>query len=130
MKTSTVERIIRNYSEGKITRIGSYKYYVNAFQIIWNGKAEPFAMLIRKHKDADAMKPWDNLEQVKLYSVLYRKSYSECWQYSELTFLSEESAQEYIVERKLAGSDMQYDVFEENIDDLMYFIEEGGSLLE
>ena len=130
MRTSTVERIIRNYNDGKVTKIGNYKYYVNVFPIQWNGKAEPFAMLIRKHKDADSMKPWDNLGTVNLYSVLFRKSYSECWQYSELTFLNEESANEYIAERKKAGSDMQYDVFEEDIDDLMYFLEEGGSLLE
>jgi hypothetical protein len=130
MKTKTIEKIIKNYREGKITKIGNYKYYVNAFPIQWNGKAEPFAMLIRKHKDADSMKPWDNLGQIKLYSVLFRGHYAECWQYSELTFLSEESANEYISERKLAGSDNVYDIFEEDVNDLMYFIEEGGSLLE
>lgn len=130
MKTSTVERIIRNYNDGKVTRIGNYKYYLDVFPIQWNGKTEPFAMLIRKHKDADSMKAWDNLGTVKLYSVLFRGSYTECWQYSELTFLSEESAQEYIDERKLAGSSNVYDIFEENVDDLMYFLEEGGKLVK
>ncbi len=130
MKTKTIEKIIRNYREGKFTKIGNYKYYLNVFPIKWNGETESYATLIRKHKDADSMKPWDNLEQVKLYSVLYRKSYSECWQYSELTFMSEESANEYIAKRKADGSDNLYDVFEEDIDDLMYFLEEGGTLSE
>ena len=130
MKTSTVERIIRNYNEGKVTRIGNYKYDLDVFPIKWNGVHGSYATLIRKHKDADSMKPWDNLGTVNLYSVLFRKSYSECWQYSELTFLSEESANEYISERKLAGSDNVYDIFEEDVNDLMYFIEEGGSLVE
>ena len=130
MKTSTIEKIIKNYREGKITKIGNYKYYLNIFPIKWNGETEEYATLIRKHKDADSMKPWDNLKQIKLYSVLFRKSYSECWQYSELTFLSEESANKYIAKRKAEWSWMQYDVFEEDIDDLMYFLEEGGTLLE
>ena len=130
MKTSTVERIIRNYNEGKVTKIGNYKYYVNVFPIQWNGKTESYATLIRKHKDADSMKPWDNLQQIKLYSVLFRGHYGECWQYSELTFMSEESANEYISERKKAGSENAYDIYEENIDDLMYFLEEGGTLVE
>ena len=130
MKTSTVERIIRNYNEGKVTRIGNYKYDLDVFPIKWNGVHGSYATLIRKHKDADSMKPWDNLGQIKLYSVLFRGHYAECWQYSELTFLSEESANEYIVERKLAGSDNVYDIFEEDVNDLMYFIEEGGSLAE
>ena len=130
MKTTTMERIIRNYNEGKFTKIGSYKYYLNVFPIILNDEEENYVTLIRKHKDADSMKAWDNLGQIKLYSVLFRGSYAECWQYSELTFLSEESANEYISERKLAGSENAYDIYEENIDDLMYFIEEGGSLVE
>lgn len=130
MKTSTVERIIRNYNEGKVTRIGNYKYDLDVFPIIWNGETEEYATLIRKHKDADSMKPWDNLGQIKLYSVLFRGHYGECWQYSELTFLSEESANEYIAERKKDGSENAYDIYEENIDDLMYFLEEGGSLAE
>ena len=130
MKAKTMEKIIKNYNEGKFTKIGSYKYYLNVFPIKWNGETEEYATLIRKHKDADSMKPWDNLGTVKLYSVLFRGSYSECWQYSELTFLSEESANEYISERKLAGSDNVYDIFEEDVNDLMYFIEEGGSLVE
>lgn len=130
MKTSTVERIIRNYNEGKVTKIGNYKYYLNVFPIWWNGKAENYATLIRKHKDADSMKAWDYLRNMKLYSVLFRESYTECWQYSELTFLSEESANKYIAKRKADGSDMQYDVFEEDIDDLMYFLQEGGTLSE
>ena len=130
MKKKKIEKIIRNYREGKFTKIGNYKYYLNVFPIKWNGETESYATLIRKHKDADSMKPWDNLEQVKLYSVLYRKSYSECWQYSELTFMSEESANEYIAKRKADGSDNLYDVFEEDIDDLMYFLEEGGTLSE
>ena len=130
MKTTTVERIVRNYNEGKVTKIGNYKYYLNVFPIKWDGETEEYATLIRKHRDADSMKPWDNLGTVNLYSVLFRKSYSECWQYSELTFLSEESAQEYIDERKLAGSSNVYDIFEENVDDLMYFLEEGGKLVK
>lgn len=130
MKTSTIEKIIKNYNEGKFTRIGNYKYYLNTYSIKWNGNTESYATLIRKHKDADSMKAWDNLGQIKLYSVLFRESYTECWRYSEITFLNEESANEYIAERKKAGSDMQYDVFEEDINELMYFIEEGGTLKE
>lgn len=130
MKATTVERIIKNYQNGKYTRIGNYKYYLDVFPIQWNGKMENYVTLIRKHKEGDSMKAWDNLGAVNLYSVLFRKSYSECWQYSELTFLNEESAQEYINKRKADGSSMMYDVFEEDIDDLMYFLEEGGTLLE
>jgi hypothetical protein len=44
--------------------------------------------------------------------------------------LSEGSANEYIAERKKAGSENAYDIYEEDVNDLMYFIEEGGSLLE
>ena len=130
MKAKTMEKIIKNYNEGKFTKIGSYKYYLNVFPIIWNDEEENYVTLIRKHKDDDSRKAWDNLGQVKLYSVLFRKSYSECWQYSELTFLSEESANKYIAKRKAEWSWMQYDVFEEDVDDLMYFLEEGGTLLE
>lgn len=130
MKTSTVERIIRNYNEGKVTKIGNYKYYLNVFPIKLDGETEEYATLIRKHKEGDSMKAWDNLGRLRLYSVLFRESYTECWQYSELTFLSEESANEYIFERKLAGSGMMYDIFEEDIDDLMYFLQEGGTLSE
>jgi hypothetical protein len=130
MKATTIERIIKNYREGKFTKIGSYKYYLNVFPIIWNDEEENYVTLIRKHKDADSMKAWDNLGQIKLYSVLFRGNYTECWQYSELTFMSEESANEYIAKRKADGSDNLYDVFEEDIDDLMYFLEEGGTLLE
>ena len=130
MKATTIQRIVKNYKSGNETKIGNYRYCISTFPIKWDGETEEYATLIRKHKDADSMKAWDNLGQIKLYSVLFRESCSECWQYSELTFLSEESAQEYINERKLAGSNNVYDIFEENIDDLMYFIEEGGSLVE
>ena len=130
MKTSTVERIIKNYKNGKETKIGNYRYCVSTFPIEWEGFPETYATLLRKHKEDDSMKAWENLGRLRLYSVLFRKSYSECWQYSELTFLSEESANEYIAKRKADGSDNLYDVFEEDIDDLMYFLEEGGTLSE
>lgn len=130
MKAKTVERIIKNYQDGKFTKIGNYRYCISTFPIKWEGFQETYATLFRKHKDSDSMKEWDNLGRLRLYSVLFRESYTECWQYSELTFLSEESANEYIFERKLAGSGMMYDIFEEDIDDLIYFLQEGGTLLE
>ncbi len=130
MKASTIQRIVKNYKSGNETKIGNYRYCISTFPIEWEGFPETYATLLRKHKEDDSMKAWDNLGRLRLYSVLYRGSYTECWQYSELTFLREESAQEYIDERKLAGSSNVYDIFEENVDDLMYFLEEGGKLVK
>ena len=131
MKKKTIERIIRNYHFGKDTYIGKYKYCLKVTYIYIGGKQMVGQVkILRKHRDAVAGGTWFTYKTLEnyLYSVLYKldEPFDYSWAYTGKTFLSDEEAENWILENGHEG--FKYDIFDEEYDDLRYFIEEGGEL--